>query len=106
MNKARKTLVRQAFGLLDRSGDGVATIEDLLMTYDPSAHPEVINGKLTPEVSGCHLHAALDAGAGPWTPAPRDANQAGSFWLPHLKLWPLRWHCVCLSWLRTQSRSC
>lgn len=50
MNKARKMLVRQAFGLLDRTGDGIVTIEDLVMAYDATAHPEVINGKLTPEV--------------------------------------------------------
>ena len=45
--KRHKELVRQAFDVLDRSGDGRVTVEDLEGVYDASKHPEVMSGKKT-----------------------------------------------------------
>lgn len=50
MSKNRKMLVREAYKRLDKTGDGVVTIEDLMIAYNANAHPEVINGRMTPEV--------------------------------------------------------
>lgn len=36
-----------AFRVLDKTGDGVVTLKDLLMTYDVSQHPDFINGSRT-----------------------------------------------------------
>ena len=36
--------VHQAFDILDKSGDGVVTVEDLKMAYDASWHPDVKEG--------------------------------------------------------------
>jgi len=43
----RLKFIRIAFDLLDRTGDGHVSVEDLEMVYDPSFHPEVRNGKMT-----------------------------------------------------------
>mmetsp|Transcript_1443 Transcript_1443/g.2026 ORF Transcript_1443/g.2026 Transcript_1443/m.2026 type:complete len:1301 (-) Transcript_1443:1473-5375(-) len=47
MSKRRLDLVHIAFQRLDRTGDGVVTVEDLEGVYDPSFHPDVKSGKLT-----------------------------------------------------------
>jgi Ca2+-binding EF-hand superfamily protein len=41
MNKKRRLLVKEAFRRLDKTGDGVVTVEDLEQAYDASHHPEV-----------------------------------------------------------------
>lgn len=51
MSKNRKMLVREAYKRLDKTGDGVVTIEDLMIAYNANAHPEVVNGRMTPEVT-------------------------------------------------------
>merc|ERR1711916_259175 len=48
MSERRIAVVREAFRRLDKTGDGVVTVEDLEMAYDTSFHPEVIDGKMTP----------------------------------------------------------
>jgi len=47
MPKRRIKLVRQAFGLLDKTGDGIVNVEDFRQAYDTSEHPEVIAGRMT-----------------------------------------------------------
>ncbi|XP_062509566.1 calcyphosin-like protein isoform X2 [Corticium candelabrum] len=49
MSKARKDLIIRAFHKLDRSGDGVVTIEDLKGVYDASKHAKYKNGEWTEE---------------------------------------------------------
>ena len=47
MSERRLRLIGLAFQALDKTGDGVVTIEDLEMAYDPSMSPEVKSGKLS-----------------------------------------------------------
>lgn len=41
MNERRVGMVKLAWEVLDKTGDGRVTIEDLKGTYDPSFHPDV-----------------------------------------------------------------
>lgn len=45
MSKARKEVVMQAFRKLDKTGDGVITIEDLRGVYNAKYHPKYQNGE-------------------------------------------------------------
>ena len=47
MNNFRTQLCIKAFKILDKSGDGVVTLEDIQGTYNASMHPEVKSGKRT-----------------------------------------------------------
>ena len=49
MSKTRKDVILQAFRKLDKTGDGVVTIEDLKGVYNPSQHPKFKNGEWTEE---------------------------------------------------------
>lgn len=49
MSKARKDVIMQAFRKLDKTGDGVITIEDLQGVYNPKYHPKYQNGEWTEE---------------------------------------------------------
>ena len=49
MNEARKGMIAQAYRKLDKNGDGSVTLEDVAGLYDASMHPDVIDGKKTPE---------------------------------------------------------
>ena len=44
MNPRRKALVKLAYDKLDKTGDGLVTIEDIAMAYDASKHPDVVAG--------------------------------------------------------------
>lgn len=48
MSKRRIKLIKQAFSLLDTSGDGSATIDEVEQLYDASHHPEVLAGRMKP----------------------------------------------------------
>jgi hypothetical protein len=48
MPKRRILLVKKAFALLDTSGDGKATVEEVERLYDASQHPEVLAGRIQP----------------------------------------------------------
>lgn len=45
MSEARKEVVMQAFRKLDKTGDGVITIEDLRGVYNAKCHPKYQNGE-------------------------------------------------------------
>ena len=47
LSKARKNLIQQAFRKLDKTGDGVITVEDLRGVYNASHHPKYQNGEWT-----------------------------------------------------------
>jgi len=49
LNPRRRELVDLAWTQLDRQGDGVVTMADLMDMYDVSENPEVINKRITPE---------------------------------------------------------
>jgi len=49
MSKARREVVMQAFRKLDKTGDGVITIEDLRGVYNAKYHPKYQNGEWTEE---------------------------------------------------------
>ena len=47
MSARRKELVTRAFALLDTSGDGVVTVDEVASKYDASRHPDVRAGRKT-----------------------------------------------------------
>uniref|UniRef100_G1S0L5 Calcyphosine n=1 Tax=Nomascus leucogenys TaxID=61853 RepID=G1S0L5_NOMLE len=47
MSQAREAVIAAAFAKLDRSGDGVVTVDDLRGVYSGRAHPKVRSGKWT-----------------------------------------------------------
>lgn len=47
MSQARQDVVAAAFAKLDRSGDGVVTLDDLRGVYSGRAHPKVRSGEWT-----------------------------------------------------------
>ncbi|KAI8509955.1 PREDICTED: calcyphosin-like protein [Branchiostoma belcheri] len=49
MNKRRKELIALAFRKLDKTGDGVVTVEDLKGVYNASQHPKFRSGEWTEE---------------------------------------------------------
>lgn len=49
MNKRRRGLVGLAFAKLDKDGSGEVTLDEMSKVYDPSFHPEVKAGSMTPE---------------------------------------------------------
>lgn len=47
MNDRRKNLVNMAFDLLDKTGDGVVTLEDMRNVYSVTKHPKFQSGEMT-----------------------------------------------------------
>lgn len=45
MSNARKQVISEAFRKLDKTGDGVVTIEDLQNVYNAKHHPKYRNGE-------------------------------------------------------------
>jgi len=49
MSQARLDIIDKAFNKMDKTGDGVITVADLMNTYDVSRHPKFISGEKTKE---------------------------------------------------------
>lgn len=63
MSYERKQLVRQAFNLLDSTGDGVVTVDDILQNYDFSYHPNVVNGSITVQQATNEMLSCFESGS-------------------------------------------
>ncbi|KAG6586864.1 putative calcyphosin [Phytophthora cinnamomi] len=60
MVKRRILLVKKAFALLDTSGDGNATIDEVQRLYDASQHPEVLGGRMKPRDAMLEMMAVFE----------------------------------------------
>jgi len=49
LSESRVGYIRQAYNKLDINKDGLVTLDDIARIYDVSQHPDVIDGKKTPE---------------------------------------------------------
>ena len=49
LSDRRRALVDMAFAKLDKDGSGTIDPEEIASVYDASKHPEVIEGRKTPE---------------------------------------------------------
>lgn len=49
MSNTRKEVIMQAFRKLDKTGDGIVTIEDLRGVYNAKHHPKYQNGEWSEE---------------------------------------------------------
>ena len=58
MPNCRKNLIHRAFQKLDRTGDGIITVEDLKGVYSVKKHPKYLNGEWTEDQC---LRVFLDA---------------------------------------------
>lgn len=47
LNARRRSLVHLAYKKLDKNGNGLVTIEDIEIAYDPSFHPDFQSGRKT-----------------------------------------------------------
>ncbi|XP_036096684.1 calcyphosin isoform X1 [Molossus molossus] len=61
MSQARKAVIAAAFSKLDRSGDGVVTVDDLRGVYSCHAHPKVQSGEWTEEEALRHFLDNFDS---------------------------------------------
>jgi Ca2+-binding EF-hand superfamily protein len=62
MSFERKQLVKRAFNLLDRTGDGFVKVEDILQSYNYSSHPNVIAGRMSPEQAAEEMLECFERG--------------------------------------------
>lgn len=76
MSNARKEVIMQAFRKLDKTGDGVITIEDLRGVYNAKHHPKYQNGEWTEEQVFRTFLDSFDS--------PDDKD--GKVWLVHVML--------------------
>lgn len=49
MNASRKRYIKLAYDKLDVNKDGLVKLDDIAKIYDASKHPDVVQGKKSPE---------------------------------------------------------
>lgn len=74
MSQARKEVVMQAFRKLDKTGDGVITVEDLRGVYNAKYHPKYQNGEWTEDQV---FRKFLDSFDSPYDKDGKVRNMAG-----------------------------
>ena len=47
MSKTRLDMIDSAFGKMDKTGDGMITVDDLKLAYNVSQHPKYLSGEKT-----------------------------------------------------------
>jgi len=47
MNERRKNMVQKAFAMMDKTGDGRITVEDIEKVYDVSRNPDFLEKRLS-----------------------------------------------------------
>jgi len=47
MSQTRLDMIDKAFNKMDKTGEGLITVEDLKLAYDVSHHPKYISGEKT-----------------------------------------------------------
>lgn len=62
MSEKRQELVNLAFNVVDKTGDGQVTVEDLKGVYDCSGHPGIIDGSMTESDVLSHFVDTWDQG--------------------------------------------
>jgi Ca2+-binding EF-hand superfamily protein len=60
MNSQRMILCRQAFQVLDKTGTGTIDTEDVMAVYDPTDHPDVVSGMISPDEALAQFLDAFD----------------------------------------------
>merc|ERR1719401_1621246 len=60
MNPRREKMVGMAFNVLDKTGDGLVTIEDIGEAYDCNFDPDVLLGKMKPDGALARFLAQFD----------------------------------------------
>lgn len=81
MSEARKEVVMQAFRKLDKTGDGVITVEDLRGVYNAKCHPKYQNGEWSEDQV---FRTFLDSFDSPYD---KDGKVTGT--------WRLAWQASC-----------
>ena len=49
LNSRRREMVHMAYNVLDKTGDGLVTIDDIMEAYDPTYHPDFQSGRKSKE---------------------------------------------------------
>ena len=62
MSFDRKQLVRKAFNILDATGDGKVSIDDIMQNYDFSKHPSVIGGVINTDGAAEEMLSVFEQG--------------------------------------------
>lgn len=60
VNKRREQLINMAFDVLDRTGDGVARVDDIDQAFDARHHPDVAAGRLSENDGLNHFLSQFD----------------------------------------------
>merc|ERR1712046_89399 len=60
VNPRRQKLIMMAFDVLDKTGDGVIQVDDLVNTFDAVGHPDVAAGRLPQEEALGHFLSQFD----------------------------------------------
>ena len=74
MNNNRRSLIRQAFQKLDKTGDGIVTVEDLKGVYNVKKHKKYISGEWTEDQCLGEFLKSFD------TPNEADGKVRQSIW--------------------------